>query len=106
MPFGATIASDTDGSFPNNHLRAAQAPRRAVTRKPPKTREELAAIVLARMNDFPGCYAVSGTVIAPVLTPKPGFANWHMAFTARGTESVPHPAWEIGSHVADEFDLA
>jgi hypothetical protein len=77
-----------------------------VTSKPTKTREELAARVLSLLRASPECSAVTGVVIAPVLHPKPGYANWHAAFTLRGRESVPHVAWRIGSQVADEFDLA
>jgi hypothetical protein len=77
-----------------------------MTSKPTKTREELAATILALMKASPECRGVSGVVIAPVLRPKPGHANWHAAFTIQGKESVPRTAWQIGSKIADEFDLA
>jgi len=75
-------------------------------RKPTKTREELAAAILALMKTSSECGGVSGVVIAPVLKPRPGHANWHAAFTMQGKESVPRTAWQIGSKIADEFDLA
>jgi hypothetical protein len=74
--------------------------------KPTKTREELAAAVLALVKASSECRKVSGVVIAPVLKPKPDHANWHAAFTMQGKESVPRAAWQIGSQIADEFDLA
>jgi hypothetical protein len=77
-----------------------------VSRKPTKTREELAAIIVDRMKRLPECGAVTGDVIAPVLIPKPGYANWHAAFATKDKQSVPSAAWSIGSQVADEFDLA
>jgi hypothetical protein len=77
-----------------------------MTGKPTKTREELAAAVLALVKASSECHGVSGVVIAPVLRPKPGQANWHAAFTMHGRASVPRAAWQIGSRVADEFDLA
>ena len=76
-----------------------------MTGKPTKTREELAASILARMKASPECREVSGVVIAPVLKPKAGHANWHAAFIIRGKERVPRTAWQIGSKIADEFDL-
>jgi hypothetical protein len=77
----------------------------AVIRKPTKTREELTAHVLTLFRASPECSAVTGVVIASVLIPKPGYANWHAAFTMKGRENVPSAAWRIGSQVADEFDL-
>ena len=77
-----------------------------MTRKPTKTRDELAATILALTKASSECRAVSGVVIAPVLKPKQDHANWHAAFTMRGKESVPRTAWQIGSKIADEFDLA
>jgi len=77
-----------------------------MTDKPTKTREELAATILALMKASPECHGVSGVAIAPVLKPEPGHANWHAAFTMQGKESVPRIAWQIGSKIADEFDLA
>jgi hypothetical protein len=77
-----------------------------VPHKPTKTREELAAHLLALLRASPECRAVTGVVIAPVLRPQAGYANWHAAFTMHGQESVPHVAWRIGSQVAEEFDLA
>ena len=74
--------------------------------KPTKTREELAAAVLALLKASSECRGVSGVVIASVLKPKPGHANWHAAFTMQGKESVPRTAWQIGSRIADESDLA
>jgi len=46
-----------------------------VTRKPTKTREELAAHVLKLLRASPECSVVTGVVIAPVLPPKPGYAK-------------------------------
>jgi hypothetical protein len=60
-----------------------------VTRKRTKTREELAAIVMERMSGLPECRVVTGVVIAPVLIPKPGHANWHAAFTTKDRQGVP-----------------
>jgi hypothetical protein len=77
-----------------------------VTRKRTKTREELAAIVMERMSGLPECRVVTGVVIAPVLIPKPGHANWHAAFTTKDRQGVPPAAWRIGIEVADEYDLA
>ena len=77
-----------------------------MTRKPTKTPEELTAHALTLLRASPECSAVTGVVIVPVLHPKPGCANWHVAFTMHARESVPHAAWRIGSQVADEFDLA
>ena len=77
-----------------------------MTLKPTKTREELAAHISTLLRASPECGAVTGVVIAPVLHPKAGYANWHAAFTMQGQESVPHAAWVIGSQVADEYDLA
>lgn len=77
-----------------------------MSHKPTKTREELAAHVLGLLKASPQCRAVTGVVIAPVLCPKAGYANWHAAFTMQGQESVPHAAWVIGSQVADEYNLA
>jgi hypothetical protein len=71
-----------------------------------KTREELTAHVLALLRASPECAAITGVVIAPVLIPKPGHANWHAAFTTKDKESVPPAAWRIGREVADEYDLA
>jgi hypothetical protein len=68
-----------------------------VTRKPTKTREELTAYVLALLRASPECGAVTGVVIAPVLILKPGYANWHAAFTTKDKQSVPAAAWRIGS---------
>jgi hypothetical protein len=56
----------------------------AVTPKPTKRREELAAHTLTLLSASPECSAVTGVVIAPVLHPKPGNANWHAAFTMHG----------------------
>lgn len=57
--------------------------------KPTKTREELTAHVLALLRNSLECSAVTGVVIAPVLIPKPGYANWHTTFSMRGRASVP-----------------
>ena len=77
-----------------------------MTGKPTKTREKLATTILALMKASSECRGVSGVMIAPVLKPKPSHANWHAAFTMQSKESVPRTAWQIGSKIADEFDLA
>jgi hypothetical protein len=45
--------------------------------------------VLALLRASPECSAVTVVVIAPVLIPKPGYANWHAAFTMKGRQNVP-----------------
>jgi uncharacterized protein DUF4158 len=86
--------------------RTGRAPADAMmTGKLSKSREELAAIVMDRLKSLPECHAVTGVVIAPVLRPKPGYANWHAAFTVKAKQAVPSAAWRIGSEVADEFDM-
>jgi hypothetical protein len=78
-----------------------------VTEKPTKTREELSAIIFLQLKHFAeGPHEVTGVVIAPVVRPDACHPNWHAAFTARVRQQVPHIAWQIGSDVADEFDLA
>jgi hypothetical protein len=78
-----------------------------VTQKPTKTREELSAIIFSQLKHFAeGPHAVTGIVIAPVARPDAVHPNWHAAFTVRVRQQVPHIAWQIGSDVADEFDLA
>jgi hypothetical protein len=65
--------------------------------KPTKTREELSAIIFSQLKRF---------AEGPVVRPDACHPNWHAAFTARVRQQVPHIAWQIGSDVADEFDLA
>jgi hypothetical protein len=74
--------------------------------KPTKTRAELSTAILERMRDFPESQKVKSVVIAPVLRPYANHPNWHAAFTAKGRSAVPHIAWQIGSEIAAEFDLA
>jgi hypothetical protein len=77
-----------------------------MTVKPTKTRAELSAAILERLRDFPESQKVTGVVIAPVIRPDANHPNWHAAFTVKGRNAVPHIAWQIGSEVAAEFDLA
>jgi hypothetical protein len=76
-----------------------------MTSKPTKTREELAALIMDRLNGLPECRVVTGVVIAPVPSPEPGHANWHADFTAKARQPVPSAARRIGGDVAEEFDL-
>ena len=78
----------------------------ANTAKPTKSREELSLAILARLRQFPDSDRVSGVVIAPILQRDPKHPNWHAAFTTRGRTTVPPIAWQIGSEVAAQFDLA
>jgi hypothetical protein len=81
--------------------------RASVRKKPTKTREELSAIIFSQLKHFAeGPHAVTGVVIAPVVRPDSSHPNWHAAFTVQVKRNVPHIAWQIGSDVADEFDLA
>jgi hypothetical protein len=81
--------------------------RASVTQKPTKTREELSAIIFSQLKrSAEGPHAVTGVVIAPVVRPDACHPSWHDAFTVRVRQQVPHIAWQIGSDVADEFDLA
>ncbi len=73
--------------------------------KKTKTREELAAEVMAQVRERP-CRKVAGVVIAPVLKRFPDHPNWHAAFTMKERAPVPHIAWIIGNQIADQFDLA
>jgi hypothetical protein len=77
-----------------------------VTDKPTKTREELSTIIFSQLQRFAEGHAVTGVVIAPVVRSDAFHPNWHAAFTMRVRRQVPHIAWQIGSEVADEFDLA
>jgi hypothetical protein len=74
--------------------------------RPTKSREQFSGAILARLSDFPECRAVTGVVIAPVLRPDASHPNWHAAFTMKGRNAVPHIAWQIGSEIAAQFDLA
>jgi hypothetical protein len=74
--------------------------------RPKKTREELSAIILDQLKNFPESHAITGVVIAPTLSPASNRENWHAAFTTKGRHMVPHIAWRIGSATAEEFDLA
>jgi hypothetical protein len=76
-----------------------------MTGKPSKTREELSAIVMEVLKKRPDCGKVTGVVIAPIPRALSRAANWHAAFTTQGRAAVPHIAWQVGSQVADEFDL-
>jgi hypothetical protein len=77
-----------------------------MTKKPTKTREELSALIVARLRNFPQCRSITAVVIAPVLRPDGRHPNWHAAFTTASRHQVPHTAWRIGSEIAAEFDLA
>jgi hypothetical protein len=70
-----------------------------------KTREELSAIILDQLKKFPESHAITGVVIAPVLSAASNRRNWHAAFTTKGRHTVPHIAWQIGNETADAFDL-
>jgi hypothetical protein len=77
-----------------------------VATKPTKTREELSSVIFARLNEHPDSSKVTGVVIAPVLRRRANYPNWHAAFTTKGRNPVPHIAWQIGSEVAAQIDLA
>jgi hypothetical protein len=72
--------------------------------KAARTREELSAAILSRLDQAPEGGVVTGVVVAPVLPRKAGRPNWHAAFTTNGG-AVPKVAWRIGSEIASEFDL-
>ena len=74
--------------------------------RPKKTREELSAIILDQLKNFPEGHAISGAVIAPTLNATNNRRNWHAAFTTKGRHLAPQIAWRIGDEPADEFDLA
>jgi hypothetical protein len=74
--------------------------------RPKKTREELSAIILDQLKNFPEGHAITGVVIAPTLSAASNRRNWHAAFTTNGRHMVPQIAWRIGNETADEFDLA
>jgi hypothetical protein len=74
--------------------------------KPTKTQAELSVAILERLGDFPEGQTVQSVLIAPVLRPVVNQPNWHAAFTTKGRSTVPHIAWQIGSEIAAEFDLA
>jgi hypothetical protein len=71
-----------------------------------KSREELSAIIMDQLKNFPESHATTGVVIAPILLTASNRRNWHAAFTTKGRHMVPHIAWRIGNATADEFDLA
>ena len=73
--------------------------------RPKKTREELSVIILDQLKNFPESHAITGVVIAPILSAASNRRKWHAAFTTKGRHMVPHIAWQIGSETADEFDL-
>jgi hypothetical protein len=75
-------------------------------KKPTKTREELSALIVRRLKNYPECRLVTGVLIAPILRPEGSHPNWHAAFTMAGRQEVPHTAWRIGSEIAAEYNLA
>jgi hypothetical protein len=75
-------------------------------KKPTKTRDELSTDIVERLKGNPGCRFVTGVVIAPVLQHNASHPNWHAAFTMKGRNPIPRVAWQIGSEIAAQFDLA
>lgn len=73
--------------------------------KPVRSLEELSKIILSRLRPYPEGYALR-VIIAPVVNPGGAAPNWRLAFITSSRRAVPKIAWEIGSRVMDEFDLA
>jgi hypothetical protein len=101
LPFSETRSSAL-GPFEFARLLAGPA---VVPAKPTKSREELSALILARLRPYPAGYALN-VVIAAVAAPDNSRPNWRLAFTTRSRRAVPRIAWEIGNKVVNEFDLA
>ncbi len=77
-----------------------------MSKKPTKTKEELAALINEWLKSHPECDRVTGVAIAHVVQIADDRHNWHAAFTMADGDAVPAIAPQVASELSAEFDLA